>query len=303
MKKPDNQREEKWIRMMLNEELDADESAHLEKELESDYSKKKRFEGIQSVVQDVDDYYAASSEDEHEFSLTHDQKEELYSHITTVFRARGQYSKTEWLPQFKFALAVITGTAALVASVPLFEWVGDIERPVQYSPEGTLRPYEPPEIDFLIPRKEEPMMEVVEVFDDFVFKQEDDFDPIPYDLLPWQGFQVELGEPNLDVPEFDFEESIVNLIDADVPPTPTQRQSPVFPSEARRGHIGGRVIIEFVVDESGHVLEPHVVASTHRVFESPAMEAIRKWNFDPGEKDGAIVKVRMRMPFVFNYRP
>jgi len=299
MKKPDNQREEEWIRKMLNEELDAEVSEELEAELNSDYFARKRYEDIESVVEDLDSYYSTPKDPE--FTLTHDQKEELYSHITTVFRSRGQYAKTEWLPQFKFAMAVITGTIALVASVPLFEWVGDIERPVQYSSEGMLRPYEPPEIPVIEPREEQPMLEAVESFDDFVFKHENDFSPVSYELMPWQGFQLDMGEPSLEVPVFDFEQSIVDLIDADVPPNPVEQEAPVFPSEARRGHIGGRVIVEFVVDKGGRVQQPQVLRSSHRIFEAPALEAIRKWKFEPGQKDGDIVQVRMRMPFVFNY--
>jgi len=284
---------------MLDEEQNVEAVDRVQKERSEDFRQDEQYRQLESVVDGVQDYYTASRNPM--CDLTHDQKEELYAHITSVFTDRRRTMKVEWVPQLRFALAVMTGTAALVASVPLFNWVSDIERPVHYSPEGTLRPYDPPEIMFLERSKPEPMLEPVEVFDDILLKPDETFDPVTYPMLPWQEFDMELGQPSLELPEFDFEESIVSLIDADVAPVPVNRSAPNFPSEARRNHLNGHVIVEFVVDETGSVHQPHIASSSHRVFESSALEAIRRWEFTPGEKDGEIVKVRMRMPFVYNF--
>ncbi len=285
---------------MLNEELDAQTIDRIRGELGDDFFQKSRYDDIKSLVDDVEGHYQAQKHAD--YDLTHDQKEEIYAHISNVFGDRKRSMKIEWVPQFKFAIAVMFGTAALVASVPLFNWVGDIERPVTFSPEGSLQPYDPPEIPYLHSYDFETTIEAVEVFDDIAYVPQNDFNPIAYQLLPWERAQMEMGEPVLDLPEFDFEESIVNLVDADVAPIPIKRSAPVFPTEARRSHLEGEVVVEFIVDEEGRVGEAIAVSSSHNIFESSAIEAIRKWEFLPGEKDGKTVNVRMRMPIVYHYR-
>jgi len=296
-----NQREEKWIRMMLDEKLHERELGPIEQELTDDYLQGERYRKLESLIHDVGEYYTETKDPK--VDLTHAQKEEIYAHISSVFEGRKVGLRIEWIPQLRFALAVMFGTAALVASVPLFNWISVPEqRPLTYSVDGTLKTYEPQDFVYLPPRLEEPMLEPVEVFDDILLKQDDGFDPMTYEMLPWDRMKMDFGEPALDVPEFDFEESIVNLIDADVAPVPIRKCAPSFPSEARRNHLDGRVIVEFVVDENGEVQKPQIASSNHHIFESAAIEAIRRWEFSPGEKDGEVVKVRMRMPFIFNYR-
>jgi protein TonB len=58
-------------------------------------------------------------------------------------------------------------------------------------------------------------------------------------------------------------------------------------------------MVEFLVDESGRVNHPHVVSSSDRVFEEAAVRAVAKWQFEPGRRDGKIVRFRMTVPIVF----
>jgi periplasmic protein TonB len=61
-------------------------------------------------------------------------------------------------------------------------------------------------------------------------------------------------------------------------------------------------VVEFIVDENGFVQKPAVVKSSNDGFNQVSLDSIRKWRFEPGQKDGKTVKVRMRMPFVFNLK-
>lgn len=77
---------------------------------------------------------------------------------------------------------------------------------------------------------------------------------------------------------------------------------PNYPESLRRARVEGTVTLAFVVDETGRVQDPRVESSTRPEFEAPALEALRKWRFKPGYKDGQPVRaylrqtIRFRMP-------
>jgi protein TonB len=62
-------------------------------------------------------------------------------------------------------------------------------------------------------------------------------------------------------------------------------------------------MVEFVVDEAGHVLDPHVLRSSNPLFEAPTLRAVAKWRFEPGRKDGRVVRFRMAVPVEFAVNP
>ena len=55
----------------------------------------------------------------------------------------------------------------------------------------------------------------------------------------------------------------------------------------------------YVVDEAGHVLDPHVVRSSEPIFEAPTLRAVAKWRFEPGQVHGRPVRFRMAVPVAF----
>jgi protein TonB len=85
----------------------------------------------------------------------------------------------------------------------------------------------------------------------------------------------------------------------DRPPRPTSQPRPAYPAELRKAGLSGEVQVEFIVDAQGAVREAIAVNSTWREFESAAIEAVSKWRFVPGQKDGRPVGARLRMPIVF----
>jgi protein TonB len=74
---------------------------------------------------------------------------------------------------------------------------------------------------------------------------------------------------------------------------------PTYPDSLRKTRVEGSVTLVFVLDETGRVLDPRVESSTHKDFEAPALEAIRKWKFKPGIKDGQPVRAFLRQPIRF----
>ena len=68
----------------------------------------------------------------------------------------------------------------------------------------------------------------------------------------------------------------------------------------RRAGIEGQVLVGFIVDSKGTVREAYPIRSTHREFESAAVQAVSKWRFRPGKKGGRSVNTRMQVPIVFS---
>ena len=75
-----------------------------------------------------------------------------------------------------------------------------------------------------------------------------------------------------------------------------------YPEPARRVGIEGRVIVQFVVDERGNVVDPVVVRSPHDLLSQAALDAVRKVSFEPGQQRGRAVKVQFTVPVTFRLR-
>lgn len=86
----------------------------------------------------------------------------------------------------------------------------------------------------------------------------------------------------------------------DNPPRTRFQASPSYPFQAKRDGMAGEVFVDFMVDEQGRVVDPHIVRSSHSIFEEPTLRAVAKWRFEPGRREGKIVKFRMTVPVVFH---
>jgi len=64
---------------------------------------------------------------------------------------------------------------------------------------------------------------------------------------------------------------------------------PKYPAAMRQGGIEGQVIVGFDVNADGEVESARVITSSRPEFEASALEAVRTWQFVPGEKNGAKV--------------
>jgi len=75
---------------------------------------------------------------------------------------------------------------------------------------------------------------------------------------------------------------------------------PNYPYEMSKQGISGEVLVEFVVDQKGDVIDSRVVRSSNREFEASALQAVQKWKFKAGRKGGQPVKVRVSQLLEFN---
>ncbi len=92
---------------------------------------------------------------------------------------------------------------------------------------------------------------------------------------------------------------LFNLSDLDRKPEPIVQTPPVFPYELKSQSPEGNVRLGFIVTAKGDVIMPYVINSTHRGFERPAIEAVMKWKFKPGIRNGRKVNTRVEQPFNF----
>ncbi len=88
---------------------------------------------------------------------------------------------------------------------------------------------------------------------------------------------------------------IFDIADLENKPEPRRQGAPNYPPSARRKGLEGYALAEFIIDENGDVTSVEIKQSSDPVFEQPTIEAIRKWKFTPGEKDGRAVKTRTRV--------
>ena len=151
-------------------------------------------------------------------------------------------------------------------------------------------------------------------------KQEKVDEPLAPDIAPVQAQPISLDQLTADVavgsggflagllaPAASTEtmkevvkEMVFSMEDLDQKPVAVAQISPVHPRDLLKAKVEGQVTLLFVVDEQGRVEDPRVENSTRSEFEKPALEAVRKWKFKPGTKEGAPVKTYIRQPIRFS---
>ena len=79
---------------------------------------------------------------------------------------------------------------------------------------------------------------------------------------------------------------------------------PKYTPAAMRAKIEGTVWLEAVIEPDGKVGEVRVVRTLDREFglDEEAINAVKKWRFEPGKKDGVAVAVLVEVEMTFTLR-
>src|SRR5436190_2335383 len=85
-------------------------------------------------------------------------------------------------------------------------------------------------------------------------------------------------------------------------PVVIKRVEPLYPPVAIRGRMNGWVILECIIDKTGHIRDVKVVHSSFGAFEQPAIDAVRQWVFSPGLLNGQPVDVIFDLTVKFEVR-
>ncbi|MBN1515005.1 energy transducer TonB [Candidatus Sumerlaeota bacterium] len=93
-------------------------------------------------------------------------------------------------------------------------------------------------------------------------------------------------------------EQLFSIADLDQKPRVVYQPGPMI-GKAVRKKAPGTAYIVFIVNKDGRVENPIVQKSTDSVFNKPALDAVKKWKFEPGQRNGKPVRFRMRVPITF----
>jgi len=93
---------------------------------------------------------------------------------------------------------------------------------------------------------------------------------------------------------------IFEVSEIDDAPRPLTRLSPLYPPRARMRKVEGEVRVEFIVTVDGKVSEPEITYTYPMgIFDSATLQAVKRWTFKPGIKNGQPVSVRVRQTLKF----
>lgn len=77
------------------------------------------------------------------------------------------------------------------------------------------------------------------------------------------------------------EPGVTHLFDSSADRAPAVTAFPRYPSIARRDRIEGEATVCFRIKVDGRISRPRIKTSTHKIFERPALRAIKKSTFEP----------------------
>ena len=75
-----------------------------------------------------------------------------------------------------------------------------------------------------------------------------------------------------------------------------------YPEIARQARVSGRVIIQFIVDQEGNVVDPVVLRGIGGGCNEEALRVLKLAKFIPGKQRGKPVRVRYALPITFKLR-
>jgi len=84
------------------------------------------------------------------------------------------------------------------------------------------------------------------------------------------------------------------------PPTVLQRVEPKYTAEAARTGLSGTVVLQAIIKSDGTVDVLRVVRGLPAGLTDSAIEAIKQWQFRPGQKDGQNADIALNIEVNFN---
>jgi TonB family protein len=92
---------------------------------------------------------------------------------------------------------------------------------------------------------------------------------------------------------------IASATQLDMPPKPVSQRPPITPTGPAGPQDDAEALIECIVDVEGHARLPRIVTATAPAYGYAAMQAANGWWFEPAQRAGKAVPVRVQIPFRF----
>jgi len=115
----------------------------------------------------------------------------------------------------------------------------------------------------------------------------------------WMGgdFNISLGSMTGAVSDEDLG-ALFSSADLDQPPRAVYQPQPILNAELRK-NAPATVKLVFTVDPSGRVSDAKVLKTDDPLFDHAALEAVKKWRYEPGKRNGQPVSFRVLQPITF----
>ncbi len=117
-------------------------------------------------------------------------------------------------------------------------------------------------------------------------------DNVPDFISTWGGTEL----PPTPEPKDD---SVYNYGMVQVKPRLIKKVLPEYPELARKAGIEGTVLLEIVIDTTGHVKSVKVKKSSNEIFNAAAVEAVKRFVFTPAMQNDRKVSVSLVIPIKF----
>ena len=85
------------------------------------------------------------------------------------------------------------------------------------------------------------------------------------------------------------------------PPKPIYQPDPEYPESARKKKLEGTVVLEVLVTPDGDVADVKVVRASDPDLGQNAVDAVRRWKFNPSTKDAKPVAVQINVETCFHF--
>lgn len=76
-------------------------------------------------------------------------------------------------------------------------------------------------------------------------------------------------------------------------------QNVIYPEDAKKNNIEGKVILNVFIDESGKVVSTEILRGAHPLLDKAAEQAVMRTMFTPAKMKGKEVKCQVTLPIVF----
>ncbi|MBN1904693.1 MAG: TonB family protein [Deltaproteobacteria bacterium] len=98
----------------------------------------------------------------------------------------------------------------------------------------------------------------------------------------------------------EIEKETWELSEVDKPSRMISAYPPKYPPDYRKQGITGNVKLQIIIDENGIPEDIKIVSLTHKGFADAAIEAAKQYKFSPAYYQGKPVKIRVKLPIVFD---
>ena len=92
---------------------------------------------------------------------------------------------------------------------------------------------------------------------------------------------------------------VFSLEDLDRRPELVRSVHPLYPPELSSARIHGLVIVHFIVDANGGIVQPELVSAPHPLLGAAVIRCLAQWRFRAGIKAGRAVSTSMELPVRF----